>query len=250
MDRSQFVILWLVGSLVILGLIGAATSLLRKNSPHNAIVGRIGSIASFGWIIAIIGLPIIDLSGGNRSKSEIAADLFALPDDLDFTSRQSRPKTPLCWQNEFALSGEATLDQATRESLYGDAMGNNIRNYVAAHYGLAPNAILFDDDALDWQTASAVYDLRDGKYWSPTRLKMMLNPFVCAAIERNGKTVRLRRCDPLAEPKDSGNAGRIRATLDRHNGDLDYQILHEDQATSCRNPVRRAINRTLGLEHR
>ena len=248
MDRGDFILAYLFGAPAIAAALNLAFVLLDRRAGDHGPAKRLVGHAFTAWLLAVVAVPILDLRGG-LGKEEIARELFALPEDTVLEARRSRPKTPICWQDEPGFFGTARLDDATAERLAGSGAGENLRAYVARHYGLRPSDILVEAGALDWREASDAHDLHDGEYWSPTRLATMLDPFVCAAIQREGGVVTLLPCDPIARTPDTGNAGRLRLVIDREDGELDYLLVHADASTSCTNPIRRAVNALLRLEH-
>jgi hypothetical protein len=77
-----------------------------------------------------------------------------------------------------------------------------------------------------------------------------VKPFVCTAIERGADgSITLRRCDPMAEGGDEGNAGQIILGPDAEKQTLGGRITYARGPSTCTNPLRRGLNTALGLPH-
>jgi hypothetical protein len=62
-------------------------------------------------------------------------------------------------------------------------------------------------------------------------------------------SITLRRCDPIAEGGDVGNAGQVILAPDAKKRTLEGRIYYASGPSYCTNPIRRAVNGALGLPH-
>lgn len=217
------------------------------------------AVATLGFL-SCIGLPVaiamIDTQGDYfEDETALVSEAFGLPAGVA-VDRQGDKTVRLgdCWRNAVNWRSEVTFpDAATFDRWYaGRAYQQGIVEQVADYFGQPPEAISIAPGALDLAPRDPRYVLSDerGSYQRNTRILRFYQPFVCTAIDRAADgSVSLRRCDPIAQGGDGGTAGQVIVNPDAKKRTLEGLIYYAQGPTTCTNPVRRAVNRALGLPH-
>jgi hypothetical protein len=210
--------------------------------------------------LSCIGLPVaiiqIDSQGDYfEDETALVSEAFGLPEGA--TVDRQRDKTVRlgdCWRNAVNWRSEVTfLNAAAFDRWYaGQSYRDGITRQVADYFGQPPERISVAPGALDLLPRDPQYvlsDARDSYDWN-TRILEFYQPFVCAAIERAADgSISLRRCDPIAEGGDAGNAGQVILNPDPRKRILEGRIYYAQGPATCTNPLRRAVNGMLGLPH-
>ena len=210
--------------------------------------------------LSCIGLPVaiiqIDSQGDYfEDETALVSEAFALPAGVA-VDRQGDKTLRLgdCWRNavnwrsEVAFPDAAAFDRWYAGAAYKQAMVRQIAGY----FGQTPEQVSVAPGALDLTERDPQYQLSDerGSYQRNTRILEFYQPFVCTAIERAADgSIALRRCDPIAEGGDAGNAGQVILNPDPGKRVLEGRIYYAQGPATCTNPLRRAVNGMLGLPH-
>lgn len=219
-------------------------------------------LAATTWFIGMIAVPVsimrIDSQGDFfDSSEELVAQTFALPGEVEIDQQGDRSgRLGDCWSNAVNWHSEVIFPSAASFDRWhsGEEFRSAIVRQIAAYYGTRPQDISIGMGALDLAPRDPAYTLSDehGSYQSNVRILEYRHPFVCAAIERaseSGQAISLRRCDPIADPADTGSEGWVIVNPDPEKRIVDGRILFASGPSYCTNPVRRAVNRMLGLPH-
>lgn len=210
--------------------------------------------------LGCIGLPVLIVrldSQGDYFDDETAlvSQAFGLPAGVT-VGRQGDKSVRLgdCWRNAVNWRAGVTFPDSDAHYgwLYGKGYRQGIVNQVAAYFGQPPARVSVAPGALELAARDAQYVLSDerGSYDRNTRILNYLKPFVCTAIERGADgSITLRRCDPIAEGGDEGNAGQIILRPDAEKQTLEGRIYYARGPSTCTNPLRRGLNTALGLPH-
>ncbi len=220
---------------------------------------KVQALAMLGFL-SCIGLPVAILqidSQGDYFDDETAlvSEAFGLPAGVT-VDRQGDKTVRLgdCWRNAVNWRSDVTFPNAAAFDRWyaGRGFRAGITRQVAGYFGLPPERVSIAPGALDLQPRGSQYVLSDknGSYQRNVRILEFYRPFVCAAIDwRADGTIALRRCDPIAEGGDVGNAGQVIVNPDAKKRTLEGRIYYASGPSSCTNPLRRAVNTALGLPH-
>jgi len=257
MTGFAFILVALLGvPAAVLGLIFLAHRLTPAAIWYNRPVQALSVLA----FLSCIGLPILILNIDSQGEyfddeTALVSEAFALPEGV--TVERPGDKTVRlgdCWRNAVNWRSEVTFtDAATFDRWYaGQAFRQGIVRQVAGYFGQTPAQISVAPGALDLSPREAQYVLSDGRdsYQRNTRILQFYQPFVCTAVDRAADgSITLRRCDPIAEGGDVGNAGQVIVNPDAKQRTLKGRIYYAQGPSYCTNPVRRAVNGALGLPH-
>ena len=210
--------------------------------------------------LSCIGLPMLILnldSQGDYFDDETAlvSAAFGLPAGV--TVDHQRDKTLRlgdCWRNAVNWNSAVTFPDADTfyQWFYGKGFRQGIVAQIADYFGQPPARVSVGPGALDLLPRDPQYVLSDanGSYQRNTRILKYYKPFVCTAIDRAGDgSIALRRCDPIAEAGDLGNAGQVILRPDASKQTLEGRIYYASGPSTCTNPLRRGLNTVLGLPH-
>lgn len=210
--------------------------------------------------LSCIGLPMLIVrldSQGDYFDDETAlvSGAFGLPAGVE-VGKQGDKTVRLgdCWRNAVNWRAGVTFPggDAFYQWFYGRGFRQGITAQVADYFGQPPARVSIAPGALDLLPRDPQYQLSDkaGSYERNTRILKYMKPFVCTAIERGDDgSITLRRCDPIAEGGDEGNAGQIILRPDASKQTLEGRIYYATGPSTCTNPLRRAVNNALGLPH-
>jgi len=210
--------------------------------------------------LGCIGVPVLILridGQGEHYDNETAlvSEAFALPAGVK-VGRQGDKSLRLgdCWRNAVHWRSEVTFPNADAfyQWFYGKGYSQAIVAQVADYFGQSPAQVSIAPGALDLAPRLSQYELsrKAGSYDRNVRILKYMKPFVCTAIERGDDgSITLRRCDPVAEGGDPGNAGQVILRPDVSKQSLEGRIYYARGPYTCTNPVRRAVNGILGLPH-
>jgi hypothetical protein len=210
--------------------------------------------------LSCIGLPVLILNVDSQGdffedETELVTATFGLPGGVT-VERQGDKTLRLgdCWRNAVNWRSEVTFPSvAAFDQWYASGdFRQGIVEQVADYFGQPPARISIAPGALDLAPRDPRYVLSDerGSYDRNTRILRFYQPFVCTAIDRAADgAITLRRCDPIADGGDGGNAGQVIVTPDTKAHKLGGVIHYAQGPASCTNPVRRAVNAALGLPH-
>lgn len=210
--------------------------------------------------LGCIGLPLLILnldSQGDYFDNETAlvSEAFGLP--VGVTVGKQGDKTLRlgdCWRNAVNWNAGVTFSDADTfyQWFYAKRFRQGIVTQVADYFGEPPARVSVGPGALDLLPRDPQYVLSDkaGSYDRNVRILKYYKPFVCTAIDRGDDgRIRLRRCDPIAEGGEVGNAGQVILRPDASKQTLEGRIYYARGPSTCTNPVRRALNNALGLPH-
>ena len=210
--------------------------------------------------LSCIGLPVAIMQFDSQGDyfddhTALVSEAFALPAGVT-VDRQGDKTVRLgdCWRNSVNWRSEATFpDAASFDRWYaGQGFQQGIVRQVASYFGKPPALVSVAPGALDLSPRDPQYVLSDenGSYQRNVRILEFYQPFVCTAIDRAADgSITLRRCDPIAEGGDVGNAGQVIVNPDAKKRTLEGRIYYAQGPSYCTNPVRRAVNGALGLSH-
>lgn len=210
--------------------------------------------------LSCIGLPVAIMlfdSQGDYFEDETAlvSEAFGLPAGVTVDRQKDKTlRLGDCWRNAVNWRSEVNFPDAPAFDRWyaGEAFQQGIVRQVADYFGQPPERISVAPGALDLLPRDPQYVLSDERdsYQRNTRILEFYQPFVCTAIERGADgTITLRRCDPVAEGRDAGNAGQVIVNPDAKTRKLEGRIYYAQGPSACTNPVRRAVNGMLGLPH-
>lgn len=257
MTQFAFATILLFGvPFAMLGLIFLAHRMTPATIWYSRPVQAVATLAFLSCIGLPVALMMIDTQGDYfDNETALVSEAFGLPAGVA-VDRQGDKTVRLgdCWRNAVNWRSEVTFpDAATFDRWYaGRAYQQGIVEQVADYFGQPPDAISVAPGALDLAPRDPRHVLSDerGSFHRNTRILRFYQPFVCAAIEKGeGGAVTLRRCDPIAERSYGGNAGQVIVNPDAKKRTLEGLIYYAQGPASCTNPVRRAVNRALGLPH-
>jgi hypothetical protein len=223
-----------------------------KSFPVQALV----TIAFLGCIGVPFAILRIDSRGEYfDDETELVSQAFALPAGVT-VDRQGDRSVRLgdCWRNSVNWRSEVMFpDAATFDRWHaGQGLQQGIVRQVAGYFGQSSARVSVAPGALDLLPHDPKHVLSDenGSYQSNVRILEFREPFVCTAIERGTDgSISLRRCDPIVEGGDGGNAGQVILKPDAAKRTLEGQIYYAGGPPYCTNPLRRAVNGALGLPH-
>jgi hypothetical protein len=210
--------------------------------------------------LSCIGLPMaimqIDSQGDYfDDETALVSEAFALPEGVT-VDRQGDKTVRLgdCWSNAVNWRSDVTFPNAAAFDRWyaSQSYQEGIVRQVAGYFGQPPSQVSIAPDALALQPRRSQYVLSDknGSYHRNVRILEFYRPFVCTAIDRAADgTITLRRCDPIAEGGDPGNAGQVIVNSDPTKRTLKGRIYYASGPSTCTNPLRRAVNAALGLPH-
>jgi hypothetical protein len=210
--------------------------------------------------LSCIGLPVLIInidSQGDFFEDETAlvSEAFALPAGVT-VDRQGDKTVRLgdCWRNAVNWRSEVTFPDADTfyQWLYAKGFRQGIVTQVADYFGQSPARVSVAPGALDLLPRDPRHVLSDARdsYQRNVQILKYMRPFVCTAIDRGADgTIALRRCDPMAEGGDPGNAGQVIIRPDAKAKSLEGLIYYGSGPSTCTNPLRRAVNGALGLPH-
>jgi hypothetical protein len=219
-------------------------------------VQALATLAFLGCIAVPVAIMQIDSQGDYfDDETALVSEAFGLP--VGAAVDHQRDKTVRlgdCWRNAVNWRSEVTFPNAAVFDRWyaSQSFQEGIVRQVADYFGQSPARVSVAPGALDLQPHDPQYVLSDkaGSYQRNTRILAFYRPFVCTAIDRKADgTIALRRCDPIAEGGDSGNAGQVIVNPDAAKRKLTGRIHYAQGPAICTNPVRRTVNRTLGLPH-
>ncbi|WP_285711948.1 hypothetical protein [Erythrobacter oryzae] len=214
------------------------------------------TLAFLGCIAVPVAIMQIDSQGDYfDDETALVSEAFGLPVGVS-VDRQGDKSVRLgdCWRNAVNWNSAVTFSDADTfyRWLYGKGYRQGIVAQVADYYGQPPARVSVAPGALDLLPRDPQYVLSRGRdsFELNSRIVKYYKPFVCTAIERGADgSIALRRCDPIAEGGDVGNAGQIILRPDASKQMLEGRIYYAHGASTCTNPVRRALNNALGLPH-
>ncbi|WP_301749993.1 hypothetical protein [uncultured Erythrobacter sp.] len=210
--------------------------------------------------LSCIGLPMaivqIDSQGDYfDDETALVKAAFALPEGVT-VDRQGDKTVRLgdCWRNAVNWRSDVTFPNAAAFDRWyaSQSYQEGIVRQVAGYFGQSPAQVSIAPDALAVLPRGSQYVLSDkaGSYQRNVRILEFYEPFLCAAIDRSADgTISLRRCDPIAEGGDVGNAGQVIVNPNAKKRTLEGRIYYASGPSICTNPVRRAVNNALGLPH-
>jgi hypothetical protein len=210
--------------------------------------------------LSCIGLPVLILNIDSQGdyfvdETALVSEAFALPDGVT-VERQGDKTVRLgdCWRNAVNWRSEVAFPNAAAFDRWyaGQGFQQGIVRQVADYFGQPPARVSVAPGALDLLPRDPQYVLSDGKdsYQRNARILEFYQPFVCTAIDRAADGgITLRRCDPIADGGDGGNAGQVIVNPDAKKRTLEGRIYYATGPATCTNPVRRAVNNLLGLPH-
>jgi hypothetical protein len=211
-------------------------------------------------VLGCIGVPVMIVSFDSQGEyfedeTALVSQAFGLPAGVA-VDRQKDKSLGLgdCWRNAVNWRSEVTFGSAAAfDQWYAtDGWRAGIFGQVASYFGVEPTSISVAPGALDLRPRDPQYVLSDknGSYQRNTRILQFYEPFVCAAIDRDADgRIALRRCDPIADGGDGGNAGQVIVNPKAKDRTLEGRIYYAQGPSTCTNPIRRAVNNALGLPH-
>jgi hypothetical protein len=214
------------------------------------------TLAFLGCIAGPVAIIQIDSQGDYfDSETALVSEAFGLPAGAR-VSKQGDKSLRLgdCWRNAVNWRSEVTFPNADAfyQWLYGEGFKQGIARQVAGYFGQPPARVSIAPGALDLLPRDPKYVLSKerGSYDLNTRILKYYKPFVCTAIEQGADgSITLRRCDPIAEGADMGNAGQVVLRPDAGKQTLEGHIYYARGPATCTNPLRRGLNKALGLPH-
>jgi hypothetical protein len=257
MSQQAFALLSLFGvPVAIIGLLLLAQRLTPPAIWKTFLVQTLATLAFVGCIAVPFAILRIDSQGKYfDDDAALVIPAFGLPQGVTI-KRQGDKSLRLgdCWRNSVNWRSEVTFPNADAfyQWYYGKGFRQGIVDQVAGYFGHPSSQVRVAPGALDLQAREAQYALSNqpGSYERNVRILPFDRPFVCTAIER-GKdgSISLRRCDPIAEGGDAGNAGQVILRPDVQKQTLEGRIYLASGPSYCTNPLRRAVNTALGLPH-
>ncbi|TAD82390.1 MAG: hypothetical protein EAY70_03510 [Sphingomonadales bacterium] len=210
--------------------------------------------------LSCFGLPVLIANVDSQGdyfddETALVSKAFGLPAGVT-VGKQGDKSLRLgdCWRNAVTWRSEVTFPNADAfyHWLYGKGHRQRIAAQVADYFGQPPARVSVAPGALDLLPRDPRYVLsRDrSSYDLNIRILTYNKSFVCTAIERGDDgSITLRRCDPIAEGGDMGNAGQVILRPDVSKQTLEGHIYYARGPYTCTNPLRRALNDVLGLPH-
>lgn len=217
-------------------------------------------IAATLAFLSCIGLPVLILNLDSQGdffddETALVSEAFGLPAGVT-VDRQGDKTLRLgdCWRN--AVNWNSAVAFSNADTFYqwfnGKGYREGIVAQVADYYGQPPARVSVGPGALDLLPRDPKYVLSRGRdsFDLNRRIVKYYKPFVCTAIERGDDgSIALRRCDPIAEGGDVGNAGQVILRPDASKQTLEGWIYYARGPSTCTNPLRRGLNNALGLPH-
>lgn len=256
MTGFQFAMLSVFGiPALIVGLLLLAH---RVTPPHvwkSWPVQTVATILFLGVIAVPVAIIWLDSQGDYfEDRYSLVADGLGIPANAEV--RHQRFNTlGNCWSNGVNWSPDVTFSsvEALDRWFDSEAWHEPLPRQIAGYFDVPMESVAILDGALDRAE-------RDEKYfWSKRedvpewhgRIIGYTSPFVCTAIERDeaADTLTLRRCDPIAQPIDTGSGGRVILRASGSPGKLIGHMNYLGGPPYCSNPLRRGLNRILGLPH-
>lgn len=221
---------------------------------------RLVQVLAFLGFLCCIGLPVaimqIDSQGDYfDDETALVREAFGLPGGVTVNHQSDKTlRLGDCWRNAVNWRSEVTFpDAASFDRWYASqSFRAGITRQVADYFGQPPERMSVELGALDLQPRGSQYVLSDenGSYQRNTRILQFYQPFVCTAVDRAADgSITLRRCDPIAERGDVGNAGQVIVNPDAKKRTLEGRIYYASGPSTCTNPLRRTVNNALGLPH-
>ena len=214
------------------------------------------TLAFVGCIAVPFAIMRVDSQGDYfEDEAALVTDAFGLPEGVIVDHQRDKTvRLGDCWGNAVNWRSEVAFpDAAAFDRWYGSrGYQQGIIRQVSDYFGQPPTRVSVAPGALDLLPRGPQYVLSDepGSYQRNTRILEFYQPFVCAAIDRKPDgTIALRRCDPIAEGGDAGNAGQVIVNPDAAERKLEGRIYYAQGPSTCINPLRRTVNRVLGLPH-
>ena len=257
MTQFTFSLVALIGiPAAIIALIFLAHRLTPKAIWYSRPVQAVGVLAFLSCIGLPVAITMIDSQGDHfDDETALVSAAFGLPPGVT-VDRQGDKTLRLgdCWRNAVLWRSEVAFPDAAAfdQWLASDAIRQGIVTQVADYFGQPPDRISIAPGALDLAPRDPRYVLSNerGSYERNTRILRFYQPFVCAAIDQAADgAITLRRCDPIAPGGDGGTAGQVIVAPEAKARKLGGVIYYAQGPASCTNPVRRAVNRALGLPH-
>ena len=213
-----------------------------------------------GVLLAALATPFLvataDAEGEYfEDEGELVRTAFALPSSSQVSHQRDRTlRLGDCWRHAVNWRSEVTFasPQAFDSWLAKDNYRAGVIEQIAQYYGIDVADITVLEGALDMRARDPKYELRKeiGSYSQNVRILEFYEPFVCTAIEQDAEgKLTLRPCDPLDLAGDMGNEGRVIINPDARDRTLEGSIYYGSGPHYCTNPVRRAVNDALGLDH-
>lgn len=257
MDHFTFAVAAMFG--VPFGVI-ALLLLAYRVVPKSIWFSFTGQAVVTGLFLAALATPILVVIKDSQGeyfedKRELVRGAFALPVGVTVNHQRDRTlrlgdcwRNAVNWRSDVVFRADADFDRWYESESYRTALVEQIAGY----FGVAQADIGIEEGALDLRAHDPRYELVDDHtgYSQNVRILEYYDPFVCAAIEKDEDgAISLRPCDPVALTADMGNAGRVIINPDRRDRTLEGKIYYAQGPHTCTNPVRRAVNGALGLEH-
>lgn len=219
-------------------------------------VQTVATLAFLGCIAVPFAIMRIDSQGDFfADETALVSEAFALPAGAKVDHQRDKTlRLGDCWRNAANWRSAVTFPNDDRfyQWYYGKAYRQGIVDQVAGYFGQSPARVSIAPGALVLSARDPEHVLSDepGSYENNVRILQFMKPFVCTAIERGEDgSMSLRRCDPMAEDGDVGNAGQVILRPDAAKQTLEGRIYYARGPSTCTNPLRRAVNDTLGLPH-
>lgn len=214
------------------------------------------TLAFLGCIGVPLAITQIDSQGDFfDDETALVSEAFGLPAGVAVDHQRDKTlRLGDCWRNAVNWRSEVTFPNADAFYQWFDGKGysQGIVTQVADYYGQPPARVSVAPGALDLADRDPQYVLSDkaGSYDRNVRILQHMKPFVCTAIDQaDDGSIALRRCDPIAEGGDVGNAGQVILRPDPGKQTLEGRIYYARGPSICTNPLRRALNNALGLPH-
>lgn len=214
------------------------------------------TLAFVGCIAVPVAIMQIDSQGDYfDDETALVSGAFGLPAGVS-VDRQGDKTVRLgdCWSNAVNWNSAVTFSDADTfyQWFYGKGYRQGIVDQVAEYYGQPPARVSVAPGALDLLPRDPQYVLSRGRdsFELNSRIVKYYKPFVCTSIDRGDDgRISLRRCDPIAEGGDVGNAGQVILRPDAGKQTLEGRIYYSRGPSVCTNPLRRGLNNALGLPH-
>jgi hypothetical protein len=241
---------------MIVALIVLAYRLTPAKVWYSRPVQAVAVLAFLGCIAGPVAITQIDSQGEYfEDETALVSEAFRLPTGVT-VDRQGDKSVRLgdCWRNAVNWRSEVTFPNA--DAFYGwfngEGYSQGIVAQVADYFGQPPARVSVAPGALDLLPRDPQYVRSRGRdsLGLNRRILEYDKPFVCTAIDRGTDgSITLRRCDPIAEDGDVGNAGQVILQPDASKQTLKGRIYYAHGPSTCTNPLRRALNNALGLPH-
>ncbi|NVE94565.1 hypothetical protein [Altererythrobacter lutimaris] len=257
MTGFQFAMLaWFGVPIAIVGMLVLAYRLMPEKAWKS---WPLQTVATLGFLSAI-GVPVaitwIDAQGDYfDDRNHLVRGGLSTPPEAEVAHKRFN-KLGNCWSNAVNWSVEARFSSQEKLNSWfeQEPWKDSLVDQMSGYFDLPRDQITVEEGALSpaMRDAKWVWD-EQGRIpdWI-SRTYRYITPFVCTAID--GETgpqgsLNLRRCDPIALPKDTGNLGRVTIMNQGQNGILEGHIHYLSGPSYCTNPLRRGLNGMLGLPH-